>query len=117
MGLTRSVTTAQVRESGIRSSRSSLLSAVHVDSCWYIGCSTTAGADSVRIFGLFLTPPSSAATADGKLQMQTAPGSRTMFDLLQLIPRGERAVPVATLVGFKLTSIQRGQAVIELEAG
>jgi uncharacterized protein (TIGR00369 family) len=49
--------------------------------------------------------------------MHTAPGSRTILDHLQLVQRGELDVPVATLVGFKLASIERGEAVVELEAG
>ncbi len=39
------------------------------------------------------------------------------FDLLQKAVRGEiRPPPIATLIGFALTSIEPGKAVIELEA-
>jgi uncharacterized protein (TIGR00369 family) len=40
-----------------------------------------------------------------------------MLDHLRLVQQGELDVPVGTLVGFRLASIQAGEAVIELETG
>jgi len=41
-----------------------------------------------------------------------------MLDRIQMMLRGESPPPpIATLIGFKLTSIKPGQAVIEFEAG
>ena len=43
--------------------------------------------------------------------------SPALFDQLQRVQRGERpGPPIAALIGFKLTSIHPGQAVIEFEA-
>jgi len=43
--------------------------------------------------------------------------SPTLLDQLQRVQRGERpGPPIAALIGFKLTSIHPGQAVIEFEA-
>jgi uncharacterized protein (TIGR00369 family) len=40
-----------------------------------------------------------------------------MFDLIQMILRGEAPQPpVATLIGFRLTTAQPGEAVVEFEA-
>ena len=40
-----------------------------------------------------------------------------MLEYLRSLERGEAAVPIGTLVGFRVASIQPGEAVIELEAG
>src|SRR5439155_26008930 len=49
--------------------------------------------------------------------MPISPQSRMMLDHLQLMQRGERAgPPIAELIGFKLASINPGQAVVELQA-
>ena len=41
-----------------------------------------------------------------------------MLDLIEKFVRGEiPPPPVARLVGFKLTSVQQGEAIVELEAG
>lgn len=40
----------------------------------------------------------------------------TMLDLARRIMRGELSVPVATLVGFRMTAIEPGRAVFEFEA-
>ncbi len=40
-----------------------------------------------------------------------------MLDLIQAVLRGDKPVPVAQLVGFRLLSAEGGRAVWELEAG
>jgi uncharacterized protein (TIGR00369 family) len=41
-----------------------------------------------------------------------------MLDLIRMVQRGELPPPpIATLIGFEIRSIERGQAVMEMEAG
>jgi uncharacterized protein (TIGR00369 family) len=49
--------------------------------------------------------------------MKSSGVSDRMLDVLQMMQRGEiPPAPVATLIGFKLTSIQPGEAIVEFEA-
>jgi len=49
--------------------------------------------------------------------MENHRAPKKMLDIIQMMRRGELPQPpVARLIGFRLTAIERGQAVVEFEA-